>query len=218
MINASKKLDISDAKTADQILFLVKTRGAVSTAVLAQSLGLTVEAARQQVQRLVTDGLLEGRKEAASGLGRPGNRWVLSAAGFTRFPDTHAQLTVQLLTAVKAVFGDSGIDQLIAQRERETKAVYRETFERIPTLKAKVEKLALMRDAEGYMARVEKDGKDLLLVEDHCPICAAAQTCQGFCRSELDLFKYAMGSKAVVVREEHLFEGARRCVYRIKPV
>ena len=43
---------------------------------------------------------------------------------------------------------------------------------------------------KGYMARLEKgDDGSLLLVEDHCPICAAAIACQGLCRSELDIFR-----------------------------
>ena len=76
-------------------------------------------------------------------------------------------------------------------------------------------RLAQLRAAEGYMARVEEDGQDWLLIEDHCPICAAAQSCQGFCRSELQLFQEVMGREAVVRREEHLLAGARRCVYRV---
>ena len=65
------------------------------------------------------------------------------------------------------------------------------------------------------MARVERDGEDWLLIEDHCPICAAARTCQGFCRSELQLFQDIVGQGATVIREEHLLSDSRRCVYRI---
>ena len=36
----------------------------------------------------------------------------------------------------------------------------------------------------------EPDGS-FLLIENHCPICAAAKTYQGFCRSELVLFRAA---------------------------
>jgi predicted ArsR family transcriptional regulator len=53
-------------------------------------------------------------------------------------------------------------------------------------------------------------------VENHCPICAAARACQGFCRSELALFEMLL-APARVVRVEHLLEGARRCAYRITP-
>jgi predicted ArsR family transcriptional regulator len=65
------------------------------------------------------------------------------------------------------------------------------------------------------MARAERDSRDWLLIEDHCPICVAAQACQGFCRAELELFREVLGTDAQVVREQHLLAGARRCVYRI---
>jgi predicted ArsR family transcriptional regulator len=57
-----------------------------------------------------------------------------------------------------------------------------------------------------------------LLIEDHCPICAAATQCQGFCRSELALFQRCLGPGATVERTEHLLAGARRCAYRVRQV
>jgi predicted ArsR family transcriptional regulator len=74
-----------------------------------------------------------------------------------------------------------------------------------------------MRSEEGYLAesKSEKDGS-FLLIENHCPICAAAKTCQGFCRSELDIFRALMPDCAVE-RVDHLLAGARRCAYRIVP-
>ena len=67
-----------------------------------------------------------------------------------------------------------------------------------------------------YMAEfeAEPDGS-FLLIENHCPICAAAKTCQGFCRSELELFRAAFGTEALVMRQEHLLSNGRRCVYRV---
>ena len=65
------------------------------------------------------------------------------------------------------------------------------------------------------MARAERVGRDWVLVEAHCPICAAAQSCQGFCRSELALFRRCLGPELQVERTEHLLAGARRCAYRI---
>ena len=55
----------------------------------------------------------------------------------------------------------------------------------------------------------------MLLAENHCPICAAASTCQGLCREELSLFRAVLGDKARVERTDHILAGARRCAYRI---
>jgi predicted ArsR family transcriptional regulator len=60
----------------------------------------------------------------------------------------------------------------------------------------------------------DPDGS-FLLIENHCPICAAAKACQGFCRSELELFQTAFGAGTSVTRQEHLLSDGRRCVYRV---
>lgn len=200
---------------SDRILFLLKTRGPASTAQIAERLQITAEAARQQVQKLLAAGLVEGRRQAAAGAGRPRQEWELSAAGQARFPDTHAQLTVQLIGSIRQLFGEAGLDKLIGQREQQAREDYTRACAGEATLPERVRRLAALREAEGYMARVERDGEDWLLIEDHCPICAAAQTCQGFCRAELQVFREVLGAQARVEREEHLLAGARRCVYRV---
>ena len=46
--------------------------------------------------------------------------------------------------------------------------------------------------------------------------CAAARTCRGFCRSELEMFRRLL-APAGVEREQYLLEGDHRCLYRIRP-
>jgi predicted ArsR family transcriptional regulator len=217
----SKRFDNSEAAapapSTQRILYFVKSRGPVSTASLAKALDMTGEAARQHVQKLVAAGLLEGRQEAQAGAGRPRQNWVLTAAGHARFPDTHAQLTIKLIGSVRDLFGQEGLDKLIAQREQESRAAYAQACN-APDLSTRLAQLTAVRDEEGYMARLEADGDDWLLIEDHCPICAAARTCQGFCRSELQLFQEVAGSDVTVAREQHMLAGALRCVYRIRTV
>ena len=69
------------------------------------------------------------------------------------------------------------------------------------------------------MARVERDEDGtLLLVENHCPICEAAATCQGLCAAELEVFQNVLGTSVRVERVEHIQQGARRCAYRIEKI
>ncbi len=199
------------------MLLSIKTKGPVSTAQLAQALDMTPEAARQQVHKLMAAGLIAGQQAAAAGVGRPRQNWVLTEAGHRRFPDTHAQLTVQLIGSIRQLFGEVGLDRLIGQREADARALYAQACTG-KTLAKRLEQLAAVRSREGYMARVERDGSDWRLLEDHCPICVAARSCQGFCRSELQLFQEIAGPGATVTREQHLLAGAARCVYRITPV
>ena len=120
---------------------------------------------------------------------------------------------------MRHVFGEDGLNRLIHQREKETLKSYRAAMKDTDDLAGKVRALAKQRSAEGYMASVQKqrDGS-FLLIENHCPICIAAKSCQGFCRSELELFQAALGKDVSVKRSEHLLSGARRCAYAISPV
>lgn len=185
-------------------------------------------------------------------VGRPARHWRLTEAGHARFPDRHADLTLQLITQVRALFGQPGLERLLAAREHDSERLYEAALADMGRLVGpavlidsagavgaaapagpagiagiaapaglaeRVGALAGARSAEGYMAEVtsEPDGS-LLLIEHHCPICAAARHCQDFCRSELDIFQRVLGPECSVSRSEHLLSGARRCVYRIRPV
>jgi len=96
----------------------------------------------------------------------------------------------------------------------------REYSARIPAsapLADKLRALARQRTKEGYMAEVKREGDGFLFIENHCPICAAASVCQGFCTTELDLFRAVLGPGVAVERSEHILAGDRRCVYRVAP-
>jgi predicted ArsR family transcriptional regulator len=199
---------------AERILFLLKTRGPMTAAALAKSLRITPMGARQHLASLTAEGLVTHTDERI-GVGRPKRHWRLTDKAQARFPDSHAQMTVELLTAVRSVFGASGLDRLIAQRERETLARYKQAMRGARTIADRARRLADLRSEEGYMAQsaATPDG-GILLVENHCPVCAAAQACQGLCRSELEIFR-ALLPGASVERVDHILAGARRCAYRI---
>lgn len=194
----------------------LKMHGTLSSAAIGQLLGTTGEAARQQLSRLADEGLVTATS-AARGVGRPTQGWSLTPVAQQRFPDTHAALTVQLLDIVRASLGEAALDTIIATREAATRTAYEAALADCITLRDKVAALADLRSAEGYMAdwREESDGS-LLLVENHCPICAAASACQGFCRAELDVFRTVLGPQIEVVRHEHIVSGGRRCSYTIR--
>jgi predicted ArsR family transcriptional regulator len=144
--------------------------------------------------------------------------WSLTAKGHGRFPDTHAQMTLELIEAVRSEFGDAGLVRLIDRREQAMAAHYERQLQGAGSLAARVQRLAALRSAEGYMAEIASldDGR-FVIAENHCPICAAAAACQGFCRSELALFAKLL-APARVERTEHVLAGSRRCSYLVTPV
>ena len=201
----------------DTILFQLKSLGEAQAEMLARRLGISVQAVRQRLERLLTENLV-AFSDHAHGRGRPRRLWSLAPGTASLFPDTHAQLTVDLIGTIRSELGETALAKLLERRREQVTASYTKGLAREPDIGRKLTALADMRSAEGYMARVEALADEVfLLVEDHCPICAAAMSCQGFCRIELQVFRDLLGPEWHIEREDHLLTGARRCTYRINP-
>ena len=205
-------------KTAgDAILFQLKSLGEAQAETLARRLRISVQAVRQRLDRLLAEDLVT-YSDRAQGRGRPRRLWSLAPDAASLFPDTHAQLTVDLIGTIRSELGETALARLLERRLEQITAAYRKRLAREPDIARKLTALADMRSAEGYMARLETLADEgFLLVEDHCPICAAAMTCQGFCSIELQVFRNLLGPGWHIAREDHLLTGARRCSYRITP-
>jgi predicted ArsR family transcriptional regulator len=208
---------IAAERTADRLLLILKTRGAQTTRSLANALEISVPGVQQQLSRLEADGMVVS-KPSSGGVGRPALSWSLTERASDKFPDTHAELTVTLIESIRRSLGEAALEAVIAEREATSRARYREGLAGAKTVKTRLKRLAEMRSAEGYMAEVEAlPDEGWLLVESHCPICAAARSCQGFCRHELELFRELLGPEVSVERSEYLLSGGHRCAYRITP-
>ena len=203
------------SSSEDRILRFLKFRGPQTTPAIARHLKITLPGARKHLATLLAAKLVSFTDERGA-VGRPKRSWQLTPLAEKRFPDSHAVLTMEMIGAVRQAFGEEGLDRLIGLRESETERRYASALSSLGDVAKKVAKLAELRSEEGYMAdwRVLPDGTHLLS-ENHCPICAAARLCQGFCRSELAVFRSALGPAVTVERSEHILLGARRCAYRI---
>jgi predicted ArsR family transcriptional regulator len=191
---------------------LLKTRGAMTTRALAQALEISVPAVRQHLKGM--DTLVEC-ESVNRGVGRPAQSWRLSARGQGRFPDTHAELTVRLIGFIEEGLGQQALQTVLNRAYRRNLESYGERLGSVQSLGRRVMRLAAIRSEEGYMAEACRSGRGWMLVEHHCPICAAARACQGFCRNELELFRAVLGTGVRVERTEYLLDGGERCAYFI---
>jgi predicted ArsR family transcriptional regulator len=197
------------------VLSLIKREGPVSADSLAERLGLTAMAVRQHLAALADERLAEFIEQARP-RGRPVQLWSVTANANPWFADSHSALASDLILQMKKAFGDEGLDRILKLRTAEQEKTYRAQTDQKQSLKAKLEALAKIRSAEGYMAEVRKDENgDLLFVENHCPVCAAARLCTGLCREELALFHRVLGKDVHVERLSHIVAGAGRCAYRV---
>jgi predicted ArsR family transcriptional regulator len=208
-----------DTRTEDRILYLLKTKGPQAAAKLARPLGVTAMAVRQHLYGFHKDGLVDF-SDLRRRVGRPVRVWRLTERAHARFPENHAELTLEMIAAIRATFGEEGLDRLLAERSRLQLRQYRDRIRASSdrSLEERVRTLATIRREQGYMAdcTTRADGT-LLLRENHCPICIAAKSCQGLCREELNLFRSVLGAGVAVERTDHILAGASRCAYLIMP-
>ncbi|HKG46763.1 MAG TPA: metalloregulator ArsR/SmtB family transcription factor [Pyrinomonadaceae bacterium] len=204
-----------ERKTRRAITKLLKTEGPIDSAQLAQRLGLTPMAVRQHLYALQREGLVTSESRPVP-IGRPAKFWRLTPEADHLFPEAYAELSVALINSVKDAFGEDGLERVLTSRCARQRMDYGKRIHPKDSLDRKLEELAKVRTEEGYMAEIRKeDDGSYLLVENHCPICAAANACQGFCATELDLFRSVLGAGVSVERAEHIIKGDHRCVYRV---
>jgi predicted ArsR family transcriptional regulator len=208
----------TDVRTGERILYLLKTKGPQAASALAQRLHLTAMAVRQHLYRFREEGLVKFSNERRP-VGRPAQIWRLTEQAATRFPESHAELTLEMISAIRAAFGEEGLNKLLKERTRRQLRDYSEKIRSAGSgLLERVRALSEIRSAQGYMSEcmTRPDGT-ILFAENHCPICIAAESCQGLCREELSLFREVLGKKTSVERTDHILAGARRCAYVICP-
>ncbi|WP_411819690.1 metalloregulator ArsR/SmtB family transcription factor [Hyphococcus formosus] len=209
------KIDNADGATRGAVIDRLKRGGPQSATALAKDLGVTPMAVRLHLYALEEEGLVAAESEA-KGRGRPTKKWRLTEEAARIFPDAHQGLAVEMINSVRELFGEAGLKKLIQSHGDKQRATYGEKINSEKPLAERVKRLAKARSDEGYMAEAKKDGRDWLLIENHCPICSAAKACTGLCANELKVFSDVLGSDVDVTREEHILAGARRCAYRVK--
>jgi predicted ArsR family transcriptional regulator len=206
-----------ERKTRRRIVKLLKTEGPLGSAQLAERLGLTAMAVRQHLYALQSEGHVEAEERPVP-IGRPAKHWRLTSEADRLFPEAYAELSVALIEAMQETFGDEGLNRVLVSRCARQRTDYAKRIRPADSLEKKLKELARVRTEEGYMAEVRREGVgSYLLVENHCPICAAANACQGFCSTELELFRSVLGPGVAVERVEHIVNGDRRCAYRVTP-
>lgn len=201
--------------SASKILLHLKSKGPQTAVQLAAIMGLTSMGVRKHLTELENHNKVK-TYESSEGVGRPKKYWALTESANSAFPDTHAFLTVELIDSIQLALGSNALDKIITQREQTILTEYQQEIEGLNSLEDKVKGLVRIRKREGYMAEYEKQGDGFLFIENHCPICVAARKCQGFCRSELSIFKKILGPNVQIRRVQHIISGDRRCAYSIQ--
>jgi DeoR family suf operon transcriptional repressor len=200
--------------TRRAILLALKRRGSMRANDLAEHLGITVAAVRQQLLRLSQDELVTHHREA-DGRGRPAHSYELTPSAEMLFPKRYGDLTTELLGYLGGP-DSTEVTELFEQRRRRRLAGAQSRLAEMP-LDEQVAELTRILDEDGYLADVERlaDG-GWRITEHNCAILSVATGFRQACSSEIAFIRDALPG-ARVERVAHLMDGAHVCAYEVHP-
>jgi predicted ArsR family transcriptional regulator len=205
---------MNTSKTPQKILKHLKMNGPMTASVLAKDFVMTSEGMRLHLLKLEENGYVRSESQAR-GVGRPTILYSLTTLSSKQFPDSHANLTIQLLESVQRILGDEALQMLVDDKKNNDLKRYEKALENTLSMDEKLEKLTEIRNREGYMAEWSKEGDEWIFVNNNCPICKAAARFDGFCRAEYENIQKLLGEKLQVDRMEHTMSGDRHCAFVI---
>jgi DeoR family suf operon transcriptional repressor len=200
--------------TRRAILVALKRSGALRAHDLAEQLGLTVAAVRQQLARMAEDGLVTHHPDV-EGRGRPAHLYQLAPSAEVLFPKRYGDLTTELLGYLGGPQSDE-VSELFEHRRRRRLAGAAERLADM-SLEEQVDELTRILDEDGYLADVERlDDGGWRITEHNCAILSVAFSFRQACSSELAFIRDALPG-ARVERVAHLMDGAHICAYEVHP-
>jgi DeoR family suf operon transcriptional repressor len=191
-------------------------QGEVTAAQLAEQLAVSVQVMRRHLRSLEDDGLVEA-SPAVEGPGRPSNRWRLTTAGRSQFPDGSEHFALGLLSSMATSLPSELVEQLLQQQAADKAADYRRQIGE-GSLQRRLEQLVELRRGEGYVAefRPDPDGKGWVVSEFHCSVMKIAERFPCVCDQELQLIRHTFPD-CQVERVHWLLEGGHACGFRLIP-
>jgi DeoR family transcriptional regulator, suf operon transcriptional repressor len=200
-----------------ELLIRLRHDGPSSPDQLAARLGASRTGVLQQLRALEQAGLVS-RQTLRHGVGRPRHLYDVTPDAQDLFPSNYDGLASGLLEAIGAVGGSDLIEEVFAARRRQMgERIKRHLAERVGSdapLADRVRELAVIQDAQGYLAEaiVEPDGS-ITMREHNCAIFDVARGARAACDAELAMFRDILG--ADFERETHIASGDRCCTYRV---
>ena len=199
--------------TRGAILRLLKRDGELRAEELATALDVTPSAMRQQLRVLSADGLVTYREQRGSA-GRPKHHYRLTPTADGMFPRRYGDLVSDLLQ-VASEDDPAFVERMFTRRgERRLDAAQAQLS---GPLAARVETIAAILDADGYLAEVEplEDHAGWRIVERNCAIFDIALRYGHACSSEIDFLRAALPD-AHIERVHHMIAGETLCAYEVR--
>jgi DeoR family suf operon transcriptional repressor len=197
-----------------RVLEVLKRHGEATADELADALAISPGAARQHLSSLRSAGYVDARQER--GLpGRPADRFHTTDRTEAMFAARAETLSIELLVHVEEEDPELVARVFDRQRRIRVEAVRHHLDGK--NVAEKVDALAVLLDAEGYLADTDGSSPECFHINLHsCPIWDVASQFGQACTSELEFIRDLI-PEARVERVAHKAIGAHTCMYEIHP-
>jgi len=216
MVTPDLKLDNkNDVKhdTKHDILQNLLKRGELTAQDLAEKLEISPQAIRKHLKDLETEGLIYHTVEQL-GMGRPQFIYALTTVGRDRFPDSYNQFAVNFLDTLIDTLGKEQVSKVL-HKQWQRKAENYKLHLGAGSVRQKLEKLAEIRRAEGYVTEwfPVENTENFVFTEYNCAIAHVAESFPSVCGHELEMFATVLDCP--VERTHWMVDGEHRCGYLV---
>ena len=214
-MNIEPATTMNTPRTARQrVLHSIKNIPGTTIAAIAEELGLTYEAVRQQIAAMEREGWLRAElpEESARSVGRPQARYTLTVAGEHTFPKLYDHLTNTLITTAARTLGRDELTRLLAAVTEQQIAHWLPLLDGL-TIEERLEMLRELYMKEDPFTTVESEPGELRLIERNCPYLNTALEHPELCSTSVSTLRRLLGFH--VERVERFQSGHGRCVFRV---
>ncbi len=211
--------------TREAALAVLLRQGECTAAELAEQLSVSVQVMRRHLRGLEEERLVEA-SSSQSGPGRPSNRWRLTVAGHSCFPDGNEAFALGLLQSMATTLPAETQDVLLQHQAVVKAANYRQQIGE-GSLQQRLQRLAELRCSEGYVTECHREAVGTLpadgpsqawmINEHHCSVMRIAEAFPVICDQELQLIQQTFPD-CLVERVQWRLEAGHACGFRLIPL
>jgi predicted ArsR family transcriptional regulator len=187
----------AEGRTRHGVARLLLEEGPITTAAVAETLGLSPAAVRRHLDVLVVAGEAEFRdapRRGQRGRGRPAKLWLLTETGRARFGHAYDDLAIEAIRFVAEAVGEDAVRAFAERRVATLVDRHRTAVTGANEVTDRAKALAVALTREGYAASTRRVGTGEQLCQHHCPVAHVAAEFPQLCEVETAVFADLLGT------------------------